>query len=128
MKFFNNDNLKGIFPHKGKKCYKVSGWDDAVKWLPIEEWTPAIRAKFSERYIPLEYALEGTYSQEQVWRGLTGNLLVTIQDGLKVSRPYRHRVHEGASSWLEEVLPTQTLHWGGTGDIHRPNSLWLVED
>ena len=129
MKFFNKDNLKGIFPHKGKRCYKVlNNWDDTVRWLPVKDWVPATRAQFSERYIPKDMCLEGTYTSDQVWRGLTGRLLVTIQNGLKVRDVYRHRVHEGASSWLEEVLPTQTLHWGGTGDIHRPSVLWLVED
>ena len=125
----NANNILGVFPHKGKRCFKracpITG---KISWLPCSTHVAAYRYSDSYLYVPCEVVHpDDLPNAELTRRGEDAMLFV----GMRLIAPYKVGYHCGADSGFFWVRPSKdgviTIVGISYGNCHVANTVWFTD-
>lgn len=132
VRIFNRAAFRGVFPHKGKKCARIT-WHGETRWIPVTgPFLVADPVESSQGYIPLSHIdRESTPVKDSlVWYGHTSREpLVWLHDvpsGVVLARDLWIKVHSGPDTWHTMVPSGSRVILKNPGDPRQSAVWWVV--
>ena len=128
MILVDRNSIKGIYPHKGGKCFKLTNAFGKQEWLSVDAHKPAFR--YSDSYLtvpPSAVHPDDLPHAEYTRRGDE----VYLKKGLRLIAPYKVGVHDGPDSWAFTVNASEhnpvVIQSISYGNAHVANTVWYTD-
>lgn len=122
----NNAAIKGIYPHKGQRCFKRVNPFGTVEWLPVKEYKAA--QCYSDSYLTVPPT--SVHPDDLPAAKRTGAGKVILNRGLRLISDYKVAVHDGHDSSVYTITPPKnglTIEAISYGNAHVAHTVWYTD-
>ena len=127
MKLINSRSIKGIYPHKGSKCFKCLNAFGKQEWLSVDAHKPAFR--YSDSYLTVPPS--AVHPDDLPHAEYTRRGDVYLKKGLRLIASYKVGVHDGPDSWCHTINPPKdgwiVIEAISYGNAHVANTVWYTD-
>lgn len=127
MMLLNASGIKGIFPHKGERCFKFKNVFGKISWKPVKEYKPA--QQYNDSYLTVD--AKAVHPDDLPKAKMTQRGEARLFVGMRLIAPYRVGVHDGADSSVFTVKATAknpvVIEKITGGNAHVSNTVWYTD-
>jgi hypothetical protein len=125
MKIVNSELVKGVFPHKGERCYKVVHWG-LTCWVPVSDAILAETMPATCSYVFADLLEEADLVHCQVDTGLTGRKLAYPRKFVRLAEDWPADRSSGPCGPHRAVPAGSQVYLAGNGSPSSAAVWWVI--